>query len=967
MQTIFKKSALFFLILAISLLTFAGAVFAEETDSSSEMTLDEIIASYAGERIEDFTFDGAVSLDGFSIKLKSTETAVNGLRSISSFDWNKNAGYEADGYTLLEFGAIALSRAQYEAADGNFTLDTETGKLSGANGAVAPVWKNGSYVGNTLVRTESRTQYALTIVNYEANFADDVYFAAYSVYSRDGAEEPIVTISGYPDEDYQFMNLYQLTLDMYVNGAINSSNTDDTTVWDTLLTGVVTLESSQYGTGATDMDGVAFGDSFTFKEVSQIYGAKTTPNENANIKITLLHDYATEKYVAIYRGSGDFGALSTNTQGYQLSSKTGFTKMSHPKLTSATCTKIETVIIDEGITKTSKYGFSHSYFKTLVYPASLTNFVESSLYYCHNITTIYEAKATGYMQNNETGLVDLSTVSISTNNLLLQGASFGFTKLHLPSSVTQLGNGCVGTPADTTYKLSKIWCGDTEEPEYGVIDLSGATKLTKITGSTFSALASGYDYTVILPDKCTSLSTNCFGNGYVTEIRQATYSANIVECIAANTNLANVKYCNLDGKKWVAPTEENTLRILAIGNSFSVDAMQWLYGIANNAMENGDLDYEYISLGNLKKSSCTIDMHWDYIQNDTGAYDYYTNTDGEWSMTSSYKLSTALASQQWDIITIQQESGNSGLPDSYTNLANVLSYVSENKTNADAKIYWHMTWAYQGDSTRSTFANYNNDQTTMYNAITSTVQSAVLTNESISGVIPSGTAIQNMRTSYVGDTLTRDGYHLSYGLGRYIAGMTWFAYLTGESIDNISYVPDEYKDISLCLDAVKEAVKNALETPYAVTDSEYTTEPEYTDEELFLINGLDFSSYTALDLTDYIHFQEYYQSENYTPSAMVSGTNTAKKYIGIGTFDKTTLPIGSVIVLDSGYQYRPEGWIDAATKNTSRPGNVTSRFVVTDEAWWGSYTIRGFNLAYSGAGSNVTEGVAEHFRIYIPA
>ena len=264
-----------------------------------------------GERIEDFVFDGAVTLEGFSIKLRSTETAVNGLRSISTFDWNKNATYEAGGYDLLEFGAIALSRAQYEAAEGNFTIDTETGKLSGANGAVIPVWKNGGYVGSTLEVNEDTTMYALTLVNYEAYHADDVYFAAYSVYSRVGEEEPIVTIAGYSDDDNKFANLYQLTLDMYVNGAINSSNTDDTAVWDTLLTGVVTLTSSQYETGATDMNGVAFGDSFTFKEVSNM---KTSGNENANIKITLFNDYRTGEYVAIWRGTGNVAGSSGGSQ-----------------------------------------------------------------------------------------------------------------------------------------------------------------------------------------------------------------------------------------------------------------------------------------------------------------------------------------------------------------------------------------------------------------------------------------------------------------------------------------------------------------------------------------------------------------------------------------------------------------------------------------------------------------------------
>ena len=46
-------------------------------------------------------------------------------------------------------------------------------------------------------------------------------------------------------------------------------------------------------------------------------------------------------------------------------------------------------------------------------------------------------------------------------------------------------------------------------------------------------------------------------------------------------------------------------------------------------------------------------------------------------------------------------------------------------------------------------------------------------------MIPVGTAIQNARHSNLPQTggVTRDGIHLSYGLGRYIASVTWFQVL----------------------------------------------------------------------------------------------------------------------------------------------------------------------------------------------
>jgi hypothetical protein len=78
----------------------------------------------------------------------------------------------------------------------------------------------------------------------------------------------------------------------------------------------------------------------------------------------------------------------------------------------------------------------------------------------------------------------------------------------------------------------------------------------------------------------------------------------------------------------------------------------------------------------------------------------------------------------------------------------------------------------------------------MYNAIVNAVNTKILTNNDIAIVIPSGTSIQNVRTSFIGD-MTRDGYHLSYGIGRYIASMTYVKALTGLSIDNSKTVPSD--------------------------------------------------------------------------------------------------------------------------------------------------------------------------------
>jgi hypothetical protein len=131
-----------------------------------------------------------------------------------------------------------------------------------------------------------------------------------------------------------------------------------------------------------------------------------------------------------------------------------------------------------------------------------------------------------------------------------------------------------------------------------------------------------------------------------------------------------------------------------------------------------------------------------------------------------------------------------------------------------------MTWAYQQDTTNSSFSSYNNDQMTMYNMIIGAVQQHIVPYEKITRIVPNGTAIQNARTSYVGDELTRDGYHLSKQEGRLIAAVAMVATTVGIDYDKIDLtgIYDDEKFDKMAL----ESVKNALDKPFEVTKSTYT-------------------------------------------------------------------------------------------------------------------------------------------------
>lgn len=254
------------------------------------------------------------------------------------------------------------------------------------------------------------------------------------------------------------------------------------------------------------------------------------------------------------------------------------------------------------------------------------------------------------------------------------------------------------------------------------------------------------------------------------------------------------------------------MKILAIGNSFSDDCMEYVPDILKS------MSFNEFFLGNLYIGGCSLSRHYDNIINNNPTYEYRTNCGDGWTTECDYKLSDALASQDWDYISMQQASGFSGEIESYSVLDSLITEVRKICGNSP-RIVWHMTWAYQGNSTHGDFPKYGCDQMKMYRSIADVVQGRIVPDGRFFAVIPSGTAIQNARTSFIGDNLTRDGFHLSYDLGRYIAGLTYACILTGKSPADVKFAPDgiDEKHRSVAI----EAVINALNDKFRVTESLY--------------------------------------------------------------------------------------------------------------------------------------------------
>ena len=256
---------------------------------------------------------------------------------------------------------------------------------------------------------------------------------------------------------------------------------------------------------------------------------------------------------------------------------------------------------------------------------------------------------------------------------------------------------------------------------------------------------------------------------------------------------------------------KKTLSVLAIGNSFSEDGMQYLYDIADN------LGYQDIRLGNLYIGGCSLDMHWHQIEETLNDYIYKKNVDGSWVDVPNVGFLHGLQDEPWDIITLQQVSYFAGISESFDPyLDQLITYINQHKTNPSSKFVWHMTWAYETGSDHGGFINYQNDQSIMYQKIVETTKEKILTNSVFTDIIPTGTAIQNMRLTEVGDHLTRDGFHLSFDLGRFVAGLCWFVSLTKASISSLTFRPKGVTKQQLT-DA-KKAVLAAEEHPFTTME-----------------------------------------------------------------------------------------------------------------------------------------------------
>lgn len=215
------------------------------------------------------------------------------------------------------------------------------------------------------------------------------------------------------------------------------------------------------------------------------------------------------------------------------------------------------------------------------------------------------------------------------------------------------------------------------------------------------------------------------------------------------------------------------MRVLAIANSFGVDANRYLHQIARSAGVKLDVTTLFVGY-------CTLEMHYRNMVGDKPEYDLFFNGIKTGFKTS---LSDALLSGHWDVITIQQASFDAHKPETYNPYAQEL-YDYIRTFQPKAKVLVHQTWAYEDGSEKLTKLGYQ----TAKDMFADMEKAYLQCYETLGadGLIPCGELMLRMAEKGI-QKVYRDTFHASLGIGRYGLALLWFRMLTGKSVADVAF------------------------------------------------------------------------------------------------------------------------------------------------------------------------------------
>ena len=249
-------------------------------------------------------------------------------------------------------------------------------------------------------------------------------------------------------------------------------------------------------------------------------------------------------------------------------------------------------------------------------------------------------------------------------------------------------------------------------------------------------------------------------------------------------------------------THAKTLKVLTIGNSFSICLLKQLPQCAASAPDCK------LDLCSLFIGGCSLERHWSNVVASTNkAFRPYKVN---WSYASVANKADApvakavvggranipemLVADKWDIVTVQQASHLSWQPDSYHPFGDDL-VATIRKLAPQAKIMVQQTWSYTPYDGR--LKKWGIAPPTMHAKLKAAY--ADFAKRYGFEIIPTGDAVQHFRKAMpspdgitgdpCGQPKGKDKFHLNRE-GEYLQACVWLGALFGTDVTKLSYRPD---------------------------------------------------------------------------------------------------------------------------------------------------------------------------------
>ena len=297
--------------------------------------------------------------------------------------------------------------------------------------------------------------------------------------------------------------------------------------------------------------------------------------------------------------------------------------------------------------------------------------------------------------------------------------------------------------------------------------------------------------------------------------------------------LALVAGCAVGGAGERSAPGEKPLKVLMIGNSFSLSVLTHLPKLC--AHEGRPIDLASLYIG-----GCSLERHWHNVEVSAtnalaGAYRY--DRKGVAATKVSNVKSTipfALAADRWDVVTIQQASRDSWRAESYQPWADRL-IAKVRELAPTAKIDVQMTWSYSlweprisADPISGSMepGTWGVNQRGMYEHLRKNYLALAEANGF--EVIPTGDAVENYRREVGRDvnadcvgwprpaTAAPDSWHDVIHLndrGEYLQALVWYGKLFGVDPRTVTYRPENVDPVEArrLANAAAEALGHAIE------------------------------------------------------------------------------------------------------------------------------------------------------------